>query len=163
MGAYQNIYIGPYMLVKHKQTVKTDHRAVCVTAKCKNYNKNVATNFCAHCGNEVKTKAFTHSTTKSVDDLLEDMEIYDILRNVHAGGTPIYKDKCVLLPNSFEGRPKKYDVDSDFCGEINLQDINDIDDIAWFMKKYAKEINLILQEFGQDNTTIQWGLVIHYS
>lgn len=164
MGSYQNIHIGPYVIAKHRDTVRTKHMVVCVNEKCRNHDMETKTNFCSQCGQEPQNKKFEIPYKENAWSFLNNNRMEDRLIGVHAGGTEIYKDREILTPN--QHMPKDLEeirLDGHDCGEIRLDGSAALikKQTDWMLEEYEAELSA-LRAAGFE-IEVQWGLVIHYS
>lgn len=165
MGSYQNIHFGPFIIAKHRDTVRTEHKTVCVNEKCRNHEMEVKTNFCSQCGQEPQNKKFEKPYKENAWSFLSRRdEFVDRLIGVHAGGTEIYKDREILIANQY--MPKEIQgtkIDDGFCGEVDMTDCAELSkkQTDWMLEKYAKEIEAL--RAGGFELEVKWGIVIHYS
>lgn len=163
MSVSQGIYIGPYMVVKNKDTVSTFSKRVCVNTTCQKTGKEVTSKFCPECGQESESKKFSMPKSVSVSEHFDDM--HDDFYFPHNGGSDIYKDKQILMPNTREGRPQSFRSMAECVGEVSLDLTKEElqEEYDWFEHTYSEQLMMIRNSFGSDNCKVGWGIVIYYS
>lgn len=169
MGSYQNIYIGPYLSVKNKVVDSTNTTMVCSNTDCDKHNKKVDSKFCPQCGQPPIKKVDPVKKNYDANDALNkfDEEYHNQVYFPHNGGTDMFKDRMLILPNDSEGRPLEIDIDEDRSGEYPLFPDDVLskipEDLGWFETKFKKYVDHLREEFGPENCNLKWGIVIHYS
>lgn len=163
MGAYQQIYVGPYLRIPKIEGTITHEDKKCLTEGCVSYKRNLKAKICPNCGNKttwvpriekIKTSGFTLT-----DD--EADEWYDTFTFPHNGGTEIKDGFDYLLPQDNKDLVGVIDVDGDFIGGIDLYKCDTLVAQAKFFKKYQKYIDKIKQDGGEPEFC--YGVFIHYS
>lgn len=99
MGAYQQIYLGPYLVAKHKTVNITIPRRACDNSECEKYNLKTESNYCPGCGHPTKVTNIPAWRSYTAEEKLPD-EMRDEVYWPHAGGTSMYRDRQLMLPNS---------------------------------------------------------------
>lgn len=169
MGAYQSIYVGPYLSVNNKMLDSTVTTMVCGNSECNKHNKKVDSKFCPQCGQPPVKKVEPVKVAFDAQDALNefDEDYHNDLYFPHNGGSDMFKNKKLVLPNDSEGRPNRIRIDGDSSGEYPLfpeEGLSKIPaDIAWFEAKFKRYIDHLRSEFGPENCNLKWGIIIHYS
>lgn len=163
MGSYQNIYVGPYLIVDDKKIFVAVNRTVCDNGECKNFEKEIKSKFCPECGKETIDKIFQQSQEKNISDILYSDEFENEMFMPHNGGTDIFKNATIAIPNHSEGRPEHLDVESRDSGVYPMVSQDAIEaDLVWFKQKFSAILNSIESEFGKSAMKIGWGIIVHY-
>lgn len=165
MGAYQQIYVGPYLRVPKIDGTITHEDKKCVTEGCVSYKRNLKAKICPNCGNKVKWVPRIEKI-KTSGFTLTDNELdlwYDTFTFPHNGGTELKDNFDYLLPQDSKELLGVIDVDDNFVGSINLLDnsiaIAEIQ--KKFMDKYMNFIKKIVEDGGEPE--ICYGMFIYYS
>ena len=149
MGAYPNVYLGPYLEVPITKRPRT--RDI-----WKNSNgKTVKTKFNEHTGEEHTLKTIHEFVTSTPHPYIEDVEGLD----EDAFWTPAYittpKDVTIFLPNRHELGGENLDMNMGFTKILEHVDKDKI--ILEFSRKARKYINYYTEQFGR--VEIRYGLI----
>jgi hypothetical protein len=164
MSSYLCLHIGPYLVVRKVPTKVDDVRQVCVNSDCTQFELKAKQPFCSRCGEKTQHKTFQKDDYKSVDDVIStDYEKYeDLLCRAHNGGSELSDEWDIWIPNHHIPNGCKVDEDSsESFAEIKPDRMQIEKD--WFVEQYAEFFTRIKQELGEENVTIQWGIVKHYN
>ena len=163
MGAYQQIYIGPYLRVPQIDGAITHEQKKCLTEGCISYKHSLKAKVCPNCGikttivpniQKVKCRGF-----EIPDDEADNW--YDTFVFPHNGGSPIKDGYDYLLPNSYKGLAGIVDIDDNFVGGVDILNVNIADVKEKFVTKYSKFIDKIKADGGEPE--ICYGMFVHYS
>jgi hypothetical protein len=163
MGAYQQIYIGPYLKIPKVEGTITHEHKKCLTEGCISYKNNLKAKFCPNCGNQTtwvpqiqKVKCSGFSLTDDEQDHWRDTFVFP-----HNGGSYIEDGYDYLLPNSDKDLVGIIDIDDNFVGGIDILNVNLLEVKEKFIAKYAKYIDKIKADGGEPE--ICYGMFVHYS
>lgn len=163
MGAYQQIYIGPYLRIPQVDGTITHEQKKCLTEGCISYKHILKAKFCPNCGvkttivpqiQKVKCRAFELS-----DDEADNW--HDIFLFPHNGGCYIEDGYDYLLPNSYKGLVGVFKIDDNFVGGVDILNVNIANVKEKFVTKYSKYIDKIKADGGEPE--ICYGMFVHYS
>lgn len=156
MGAYRNVYIGPYVRCKSQDAVVTETFTRC--SGCKRY---ITTPFCSDCGSprenyEVKHTSKAVSSTE-VAEAFHAKGLCDELVSVDLG--PEQAGYDFFVPNK-KGTPGLC-IDSETKVGI-LEDLFDPDnDMATLWERCQSAILVLNSLYGRENVHIQWGVLLY--
>lgn len=162
MGVDKNISLGPYLVAEGKKivSVNVSHRA-CDNDKCKKYRKKASNDekFCTKCGTEIKKISFTVDEEQDARDLLDENDFLDEL---------VYTDPMLGESNIFLANHRSpFDNDGrsqlDESGDVDISKLNIAAEIEWFKERYKKVLDVLIENFGEENVQIKWGVVVWYS
>lgn len=153
MSSSINVVLGPYIKINgdlKKSVIK-------IKRICPNHPKvlHKDAKFCPVCGSQIQNEDYTDIEHISLNRLLDNHGYSDSLFNVE------YLRK-ILIPN--QNPPNKVEIDTDEQNEINLTDVNKLreDQLNWMHKTYYNEINMLKENFGDDNVIVTWGLLTYW-
>lgn len=158
MGSSKYVSLTPYLKVNG---IKEETRIV-FKRYCPNHPQSDQSHnkFCSECGTEILSMDVPKIDKLTPMDVLfkhpEYKYIEDRLWN------PEYLD--VILPNHAPPNNIKIEDDNEHA-VINLLDKLPImvSQVAWFKEYYAKEIQILTEEFGESNVNVCWGLIVYWS
>ncbi len=164
MGAYLEIHLGPYLIVKNKYIDSTKEEILCRDASCSNHGKTFNGNFCFGCGQAFEKTNTPIKKRFTMQRFINDnKEWVDELSFPHDGGTDIYKDKTIAICNGSNNRPVEYDIDNN-SGVYPIPTTEEIEaDMQWFKTEYKEIFDAVTKEFGEENMKFEWGLIVHYN
>lgn len=156
MGSSKYVSLTPYLRVNG---VKKETR-IEIKRYCPNHpNSNQSFNkFCSECGTEILTKDIPKIDNLTAMQILHKHPEYVEDRLWY----PEYLN--VILPN--HAPPNKIKVEDD--DENEIIDLLDklpimVTQVAWFKEYYAKELQILTEEFGESNVIVCWGLIVYWS
>lgn len=152
------------MLIKHKESIKTVLKTICINTECSNFYKEVKSNFCSTCGQAPNTQPINIPYNKTPQSFLwNNEEFVDRLAYID----PISSNRkySILFPN--KKVPESLDpieIDIDSTDEISLYDTEYPElaghQMSWMLIEYAKEL-LALKEEGFEEPEVKWGLIMY--
>ena len=143
-----------------KVTGTIEKTKIMVKRSCPNHPniKQPDAKFCSQCGSEIVSTDYPVTKQLTPKDFLWNHKDYEDDRL----NFPAYSD--VLLPNKtnpyrFGNRNQEDSFDVDLIGKQPMIDKQ----MEWFNAEYAKEIQILIEGFGEDKVKICWGLVSYWS
>ena len=166
MGAYQQIYFGPYIRIPKLNGTITHEDKKCMTVSCISYKNKIKAKFCPNCGTPATIVPRTENIKKSGLNLrkLSDEQIehwHDTFTFPHAGGDEIKGDYDYLLPQSSDDLIGVIEIDDNFIGGIDISNINTEEILLKFDIKYRTYIDKIKNDGGEPE--LCYGIFIHYA
>jgi hypothetical protein len=159
MGAYQQLYFGPFLEIPRVKGIRTETFKKCENANCK-CKKRIESKWCPECGEKTTPQSINHDVLVSA--IPEDLD-YDLLYPPHNGGSDISSKRDWLLPNTVKGTPfQQYvlRIHENKSGPIEVS--NDADLAIAAFKEYHKDIIKQIESNGGE-VFVKFGLFIHYS
>jgi len=161
MGAYQSIYLGPYLEVPHIPGIKIEAFKKCDNPECK-VKKRLEAKFCPECGVATAKHTIEHPTKVNPASKIDDDEMmWDVLVPQHNGGCNISDDATWYLPNN-HSKLEEYIISlDDYVGGVDISDMKAEEGKAKFAEVYAKWIDKIKEAGGEP--IICYGIFISWA
>lgn len=156
MSMHMYSYLGPYLKVEQKTRVEQRLVRTCPNTRCMGHGpEHTSDAFCRRCGTEVKDGSYPVSVGALDADDLFGSSIWVML--THGGFQ-------YLTPNENRGRPARLQPGNDSDGEEGVVAIpvdSVATELAWFETAFAVEIAKAREVYGDDGTSVHWGLINH--
>lgn len=161
-------YLGPYVLCKTHKVEEVRKKRACSNTACSKYESEVwdkSTQFCPSCGSGILEREYT----VTVANVNRNEVQCDLLREalvVPAGDEmwQMMKDQDFhiwisnygnIAPRRFSNNPREGSHFSPITPEIMVSESDA------FYARFEKEIQILRQEYGEENVSLGWGMV-HY-
>lgn len=161
MSWSKETHVGPYLVCGLKNnkliTIKVPLRGTCSNTLCKNYKKEIQSNYCSECGSKA-TEGYEEKSVNSIDVASIEEEISLSLFFIRHPLWLEKKDINIWVSN------RKLKIDEI---KFNMSNYVKTDDITGdiiekhkkiFAEEYADEIAVIKKHYGEDQVRIEWGV-----
>lgn len=166
---YTTTYVGPYVECKIEKVDKPRTFRSCTNAKCSNYGGerfSVSTKHCEQCGTKIDNITITSKANK-VNSHNVSQEIQEVLTQPLGDSFYYWSQKTGIdlwIANrhrlnkdlrSFSFDPQEEDVQ---YAEITIELMTT--EISEFIDQYRDAISVLRKQYGLENVTIKWGLIM---
>ena len=160
MGMDQTIYIGPYLYCRNSQQDTTEPVITCNNEDCeKRHYRHLMGKHCYECGTilaecSVPTKTSPvswYDFSTAVDETLSEGLGENIDPNAHS-----------WIPNRYDEWPEDRRHDYDRYTEhrgCRIEPKTIEQELTWFEKTFAKEIETAREMYGAENVNVEWGVL----
>lgn len=163
MGIDQKIYLGPYFEVRSPKRIETIDRCR-FQDRCPDPKNTRVDRFCKECGIELRNRITKHRKRPDFEELLDGQALVDCVDN--QGLSPLEEDAdeseftSVLIPNLAHIDALDRDV---WCEESqDLTELSFGNETRWMSKRYKKELEILIDAFGQENVRTRWGFLVYW-
>lgn len=171
MSIDYSTYLGPYAACKTHKVDETKKKRTCSNTACEQYEREVwdkKTQFCSTCGAAINDREYVVPVDNvNASDIRESL-LREVL--VTPSGDSMWKwmrdnNLHIWISNlsKIPGQDRKFSFDprheEQYIPSITPEMI--AAELERFNDRFEKEIQLLRQEYGEENVTILWGLV-HY-
>lgn len=158
MGVYQSIHIGPYLQVK-----RTDGHKEVQIRQCPNCTDKPKrhTDFCQDCGTRTVIEKVLIPELTSVLDLMHKESYLSKYENDLVHARTFNPEFEYVFPN--HRVPDGIEFEYGDAGATPITPDRSARELMWFITEYADHIKMFREFFGDDNVTIEWGIIVTYS
>lgn len=151
------------MVINNKTVDSVRSETMCVSDTCVKKNKKTTSKFCPDCGQEIQRVDFPVKKTIDAGNFL--YQKFGYSDDMCCLGELI-KNKTVMIPNGQKGRPCRVDsIECDYGSPsaTNLSVVDQKADIDWLRSKFNQAFATCRVEFGEDNVSFEWGVIVSWS
>ena len=147
-------HLGPIIRCENKLTDTVKKIKTCSNKDCKNHGKIKDQMFCEICATRIDSVVIPISEKLvdhwAVSEILEEALYH--LDNPLQGPLVDY-----WAPNVPRNNPRNFSLN--FNDHLNITSMNPQQEETWIKEAFAKEIQILKNVYGQNNVTVQWGMV----
>ena len=160
------IYVGPFVECSTKTSPREKTINTCSDKKCRFHRERDSVGkdaeFCSKCGSAAEVITF-EVEGEVCDDIGTWTVIEGTKERLTTGGTSNCGDEPgthLFIPNQDWPRPFTYCRDDPKTGML-LDDIPTkvVEETAWLMRSFAKEIAFCMETYGEKNVRVRWGVL----